>query len=255
MEKLLWLWLFLWPQWMYAQMKDTLLHKADILSSGFIDIMNNGQVNSSARFLRLCIGEPGKFALPLCIYSGVSSNYFQNPIYSGRRTNEELANSFINPMTGIFNISFDGSVSAKKKDNNKLTGCNFLYQAGARILTGYRVGASADLSTGKPFSFLNGFICSAVYFQTGAWEKNNKNNMGICWLTLRFILCKSGYKQLQTIIPDIKTNGFYHGWSAAWGIDINRLISCRMVYYKYTKAPELEFSTPIYQFTFNYSVR
>src|SRR5690349_1486435 len=117
MEKMIWLWLLLWPDWVYAQMKDTMFHKTDILSSGFIDIMNNGQVNSSARFLRLFIGEPGKFALPLCIYSGVSSNYFQNQVYGGRRSNEELANSFINPMTGIFNISIDGNVTADK--NNK----------------------------------------------------------------------------------------------------------------------------------------
>jgi len=36
--------------------------KPEILTSGFIDIINNGQVNASARFIRLFIGEPGKFA-------------------------------------------------------------------------------------------------------------------------------------------------------------------------------------------------
>ena len=32
----------------------------EIFTSGFIDVMNNGQVNASARFIRLSIGEPGK---------------------------------------------------------------------------------------------------------------------------------------------------------------------------------------------------
>ncbi|MCY7290658.1 MAG: hypothetical protein LH615_00600, partial [Ferruginibacter sp.] len=53
-------------------------YKSEIFTSGFIDIVNNGQLNASARFIRLYIGEPGKFALPLSIYSGVSSNSFQN---------------------------------------------------------------------------------------------------------------------------------------------------------------------------------
>lgn len=58
-------------------------YKPEILTSGFIDIVNNGQINASARFIRLFIGEPGKFAIPLSIYSGVSSNNFQNQQVQG----------------------------------------------------------------------------------------------------------------------------------------------------------------------------
>ena len=53
-------------------------YKPEIFTSGFIDILNSGQVNASTRFIRLFIGEPGKFAIPLSLYSGVSSNNFQN---------------------------------------------------------------------------------------------------------------------------------------------------------------------------------
>ena len=52
--------------------------KPEIFTSGFIDIINNGQVNASARFIRLFIGEPGKLSIPLSFYSGVSANNFQN---------------------------------------------------------------------------------------------------------------------------------------------------------------------------------
>jgi hypothetical protein len=38
-------------------------YKPEILTSGFIDIINNGQVNASARFIRLMIGETDKFVL------------------------------------------------------------------------------------------------------------------------------------------------------------------------------------------------
>src|SRR5689334_23065086 len=63
--------------------------KPEIFTSGFIDIVNSGQVNASARFIRLYVGEPGKFAIPLSLYSGVSSNSFQNPTII-QRSNDVL---------------------------------------------------------------------------------------------------------------------------------------------------------------------
>jgi hypothetical protein len=48
--------------------------KTEIFTSGFLDIMNNGQDNASARFTKLYIGEPNKFQIPLSFYSVVSSN-------------------------------------------------------------------------------------------------------------------------------------------------------------------------------------
>jgi hypothetical protein len=50
--------------------------KPEVLNNGFIDVINNGQINGSARLIRLHIGEPGKFAIPLSFYSGVSANNF-----------------------------------------------------------------------------------------------------------------------------------------------------------------------------------
>lgn len=229
--------------------------KPEILTSGFIDIINNGQVNASARFIRLFIGEPGKFAVPLSIYSGVSSNNFQNQqVPGGQRSNEHLINSFINPLSGLANISVDGIVFFER-DETKLTRAGFLYHAGIRILTGYKAGPVADLATGKPINFLNSFSTAGLYFQTGAWERNNAANVGIFWLAGRYILCKTGEKQLKDILPAVQTNGFYHGWSAAWGVEINHLVNIKVVYYKYVKRPEIDYSLPVYQFSFNYSLR
>jgi hypothetical protein len=45
------------------------IYKPEIFTSGFIDIMNTGQVNASARFIRLFIGEPDKFALSVFFYA------------------------------------------------------------------------------------------------------------------------------------------------------------------------------------------
>ncbi|MEO7922472.1 MAG: hypothetical protein ABIR30_02255 [Chitinophagaceae bacterium] len=235
--------------------KQPVIYKPEILTSGFIDIINNGQVNASARFIRLFIGEPGKFAIPLSVYSGVSSNSFQNQqVPGGQRSNEHLVSSFINPLSGLANVSVDGILFFGKEPVN-VTRTGFLYHGGVRILTGYKAGAVADLSTGRPINFLNSFGTLGLYFQTGAWERNNAKNVGIFWLAGRYILCKTGEKQLREIQTGIETNGFYHGWSLAWGIEINNLVNIKVVYYKYVKAPEIDYTLPIYQFSFNYSLR
>ncbi len=252
--------------------KDSVLtktYKPEILTSGFIDIVNNGQVNASARFIRLFIGEPGnkpngkrRFAVPLSVYSGVSSSSFNNSNASttptsntfGLRNNEHLINAFINPLSGLFNISADG-ITYFKKPTTRVTRSGFIYHGGLRVLTGYRTGLATNPATGKPINFFNSFATAGLYFQTGAWERNNAKNIGVFWLAGRYILSQSSNKQLKEILPNLVSNGFYHGWSVGGGIEINNLINIKVVYYKYIKKPEVDYSLPIYQFSFNYSLK
>lgn len=229
-------------------------YKPEILTSGFIDIINNGQVNASARFIRLFIGEPGKFAIPLSIYSGVSSNNFQSAQPGINRNNEQLTTNFINPLSGLANLSIDGVIFFKK-GSQKYTRAGFLYHVGERILTGQKVGSVTDPSTGKPVNFLNSFGAAGFYFQTGAWERNNSKNVGIFWMALRYIGCYTNPSQLKEFLPAIETNGKYYGYSIGWGVEINSLVNIKVLYYKYTKKPEIDYSLPIYQFSFNYSMK
>lgn len=230
-------------------------YKPEIFTSGFIDIINSGQVNASARFIRLYIGEPGKFSVPLSLYSGVSSNSFQNTqAVATQRSNDALVTNFINPLSGLANISIDGVIFFKKK-SQKVTKVGMLYHIGERVLTGIRTGLVNDPATGKPINFLNSFGSLGLYFQTGAWERSNSKNVGVFWLALRYIGCYTNPNQLQEILPAIKTNGLYHGYSLAWGVEINNLVNIKVVYYKYTKKPEINYYLPIYQFSFNYSLK
>jgi hypothetical protein len=229
-------------------------YKPEIFTSGFIDIINNGQVNASSRFVRLFLGEPGKFAIPLSLYSGVSSNNFQNPQTSLQRNNDVLVTNFINPLSGLANISIDGVAFFKPK-SVKLTKAGLLYHFGERILTGVKTGPVNDPTTGRPVNFLNTFAAFGLYIQTGAWEKNNNRNIGISWFALRYIGCYSNPTQLKDFLPGVETNGIYLGYSAAWGVEITKLVNIRVVYYRYTKKPEINYFLPIYQFSFNYSLK
>jgi hypothetical protein len=228
--------------------------KPEIFTSGFIDIMNNGQVNASARFIKLYIGEPGKFSIPISFYGGVSNNTFQNQTTQLVKSNDHLVNQYINPMSGLINISID-NVKYFTKKKEKVTKCGFVYLFGERLLNGIRIGPVSDTRTGKQVNFLNSFAAGGFIFQTGAWEKTETKNVGVFWLTMRYHICHTGTKQIREFLPDIETNGTYTGYSLGFGIEISNVVSMKAVYYKYTKAPEIDYGLPIYQFTFNYALK
>ncbi|MBL0147077.1 MAG: hypothetical protein IPP48_16535 [Chitinophagaceae bacterium] len=63
------------------------------------------------------IGEPGKFAIPLSLYGGVSSNNFQNQQSASQllKSNDHLVNQYINPLSGLINVSIDGVKFLRKQ--------------------------------------------------------------------------------------------------------------------------------------------
>jgi hypothetical protein len=125
---------------------------------------------------------------------------------------------------------------------------------GERVLTGIRVGQITNNQTGKPSNFLNSFGTAGFYFQTGAWERNNAKNIGIFWLIVRHHICYSNPLQIKEFMPEISTNGIYTGYSLGFGIEIDKLVNIKAIYYKYLKAPEIDYGLSIYQFTFNYTM-
>ena len=258
MKSLLIIIYWLSPTICISQTRDSIFHtpvpgpKAEIFTNGFIDIMNNGQLSASARFIRLLIGEPGNFAVPLSLYSGVSANSFQNFLVPGQISNEGLVNSFINPLSGLINVSSDGLIFFKK--TVRITKTGMLYHFGERILTGFRTGFITDPGNGKPTNFPNSFAAAGLYFQTGAWERTNAKTIGLFWLVARYHLCYSNPAQIRGFLPAINTNGVYSGYSLGAGVEITNLVNIKLIYYKYIKRPEIDYSLPIYQFSFNYSM-
>jgi len=227
--------------------------KPEIFTNGFIDIMNNGQVSASARFIRLFVGEPGKPSIPLSLYSGVSANNFQSALMPAQVSNDALVNAYINPLSGLINLSSDGVIYFKKKV--ALSRGGIVYHFGERVLTGFRTGIITDPAIGKPSNFLNSFATTGLYVQTAAWERSNLKNLGIFWIVARYHFCYSNPIQIRSFLPAIVTNGIYTGYSLGAGVEIKNLVSIKTIYYKYIKKPEIDYSLPIYQFSFNYSMR
>lgn len=227
--------------------------RPELFNAGFIDIINNGQVAASARLVKLQIGEQGKFSLPLSVFGGVSNTSFATGTAAATlRGNEHLIHQFITPLSGLINLSIEGTWFIRPR--SPVTKWGLLYQLGERVLTGHRLGSPGFFSAPRPLHFVNSYAVAGLYFQTGAWEKTNQKNMGVCWLALRYHLCYSGKGQLQQFLPSFEGNGLYGGYSMGMGVRVNALINLKAVYYQYQKAPEPDYLLPIYQFSFNYTV-
>jgi hypothetical protein len=252
---LLWSWLFILSPAVIAQDSTGILRSrraAEILRSGFLDVSTNGQVGASARLLRIWIGDPDGFAIPVSIYSGVSAGTFPGQsAAAGGRSNDQLVNAFINPLTGLINFSFDGSFPGKATD--QVTSGALTCQFGGRVLSGITPGPISDPQSGRPVNFFNSYGSAGFYFQTGAWNGDQLNNLGIFWISFRYISSYSSPEILRTLLTGMPT-GFYHGWSIGGGVEISDLVNIKVIYYRYVEEPELPAVRPLCQFSFHYSL-
>ena len=90
--------------------------------------------------------------------------------------------------------------------------------------------------------------------QTGAWEKDKEKNMGVFWLLFRFhvVHTSNTFQKLSGYPPD---NNLFKGYSIGMGIEINNVLNIKSYYYCYLNAGAEIFDIPIYQLTFNYSMK
>jgi hypothetical protein len=245
--------LYLLPVCLVAQKKDSLFiqrdssktnaSKAEILSGGFIDISQNGEMNASARLFRIYVGEPGKWQLPLSLYSGVSANNF-----SMSNDYEDLSLQLINPGAGILNISFDGNnrlIGTKRR----LTSLRVQYQTGFRFLSVYNYNVFRNITFHNLVAGL-GFLLA-----TGAWEKDKPGNIGIFWLSLRALYSGNPATALKEFIEEeIKPEML--GYSIGLGVDISQALNIRAFYFRYMSNQHIAmFLKPALQLSFNYTVK
>ncbi|MFW2475337.1 MAG: hypothetical protein ACN4EP_00385 [Sediminibacterium sp.] len=214
--------------------------KPELFNSGFIDFQNSGQMNASSRVFRVFIGEPGKFTLPISIYSGVTGNT------SALRGSEPLMLGLINPLSGAFNISTDNMI--RLGNNKSITGFSAILQVGEKLLIGQQA------TTLKSFNFFSTYTNFGIHFQTGAWEKNKEKNMGVFWVLARYHLVQiaNSFQRLSGYPPDEIS---FRGYSIGVGIEINNVLNIKSYYYRYIEPGVSTFEVPIYQLTFNYSMR
>lgn len=212
----------------------------DILSGGFIDIVQSGQMSASARLFKLYIGEPGKFQLPFSIYTGVSANNF-----SANQFSDDIILSLISPGNGFFNMSVDG---INRITGKGITSLQLQYQAGLRFLSFY-----SQLNSDKVifFNFISGMGLTIV---TGAWEKNKVNNLGSFWFNFRGLYSASPAYILNTFFT-VPVQHNILGCSGGMGVEISRTLNVKIFSFHFLNNRHIpSFSQSHLQLSFNYSM-
>ncbi|MBM3432324.1 MAG: hypothetical protein FJX92_04880 [Bacteroidetes bacterium] len=231
----------------------TLTEPPDWLSAGMMEWGQGGQLQASAPVVRLLIGEPGKWQLPLSVYSGVTqpgSNAVMGMV-NGSRSNESITWQLYSPWSGMMNVGFEGQKLCSNWGS--YSALRMVFQAGERVLSGYRVGALNDPLTGKQQFLWNHYAVFGWVIHTGAWERSNPKNLGRGWLMVRGHLSYSAPEQLRGLFSLRDFRGLYGGASLGLGIEVSRVVHLRAGVCWPVHGPEWSPLRSLAQFSFQYN--
>ena len=223
------------------------------LSAGMMEWGQGGQLQASARVVRLMIGEPGRWQLPLSLYSGVSQPGSNSNAGVGMsaRSNESITWQLYSPWSGVMNMGFEGQKLGVRWGMQ--SALRFVFQFGERLLTGYRIGAFNDPLTGKQQWLWNHYAVAGFVLHTGAWERSTPKNLGRGWLMVRGHLSYSSPDQLRFLFSLPFLRGLYGGASLAMGIEVSRVVNLRAGICWPVWGPEWPMPRSLTQFSFQYN--
>lgn len=214
---------------------------SQLLSGGYFDVMQSGQVNAAARFFKLYIGEPGGFRVPVSVYTGVSANHFSGTIAS----DNDKALPLINPGAGILNVHVDGS--NKVAVGRGVTSLQANYQLGLRWLNQYSVASGGNIT------FFNLITGAGLTFITGAWQASGENSPGFFWLNARGLYAYSPLSALKMFFP-LPMRHHLLGCSGGMGIELSEMLQVKVFYFYFLNNRQTDaFRKSFLQLSVNYS--
>ncbi len=218
-----------------------------------MEVGQGGQLQAAARIVRLFIGEPGKWQLPLSLYSGVAQpgTSSTGTNVSSTRSNETITWQLYSAWSGMINLGFEGQ--RRWRSWGPQSGLRFVFQVGERILSGYRVSVPSDPLNGKQQLLWNHYLVAGWVFHTGAWERSDPRNLGRGWVMFRGHLNYSSPDVLRWLFPLPRLRGIYGGGSLALGIEVSRVVNLRaMVCWPWLR-PEWSMPRSLTQLSFQYN--
>lgn len=223
------------------QQREEEAQKPEVLAGGFVNYLSSGNMQASANLLKIYIGEPDAFYVPFFIYTGVSGDNLS----AEKSLNELTVSDLINSAGGTVNASFNGLQNLYSKEG-KLTKLRFNYNLGAKVVNG------KDSINLDNKSVVNGFVNLGLFFQTGAWEPTDTDNIGMFWADAKMIAGFSSQEDMQLLFGQ-EMQGNLIGYSFGAGIAINKVIDVNLRISQYTNVSNIEaFKDPIIQFSLDY---
>ncbi len=236
----------------YARMAQSVIdtgetheQQVELLSRGFVDFFSNGKMQGTAQLLKINIGEPDAFYIPLFILVGASGDGLGE-----QERNENAVANLLNPIGGIFNGTINGRNNLYSS-NSGITSLKFAYQASGKLIN------AQDSITGELRFLGTGYGNAGLFFQTGAWEPDAEGNMGVFWIQTKVTGSVAFDKAvLSEVFGSTVTDNYFIGYSVDLGIEINNRINLKAGAYQYLNSQDIELmKKPVFKFSLDYNLK
>jgi hypothetical protein len=192
----------------------------ELFGKGLLDYGFEGQLQATAQAIKINIGEPNKFSLPISLLVGATNSDIGSPAL-----NKSTVMSLISPTGGTTNVSTNFYL----KLFGSGTGITSLKLSGlvaGKLITG------RDSATNKSTSKPSGYFDGGLYFQTGAWtDEDGYKDGGIFWAQAKYTASYMAEEDLKTYFgPSVQ--GIPHGPRVEIGCFIQNRVNIKLSYYK-----------------------
>ena len=192
----------------------------ELFGKGLLDYGFAGQVQASAQALKINIGEPKGFYLPVYLLVGAT-----NGDIGSEKINKSTVLSMINSTGGLMNLSTNFYAKLYASES-AITSLRFTSQLGAKLVTG-RDSLTNDGQI-RPMGFFEG----GLVFQTGAWEADaGYEEGGIFWVQARYAIMSMAKDDLKSYFGE-KVDQLPSGPKLELGILIKNKVNIKLSYFK-----------------------
>ncbi len=208
--------------------KDTIktlpkLPKPSFLDQSYLDIFTNGSFQASAQLIKVHIGEPAGYHVPLYICMSLSGSTIKQDT-----SKIGIFGSLINPIGGTISASLSRNHRGFRKyvgKTSEITHAGFSYHTSIRLINGQN-------NKQEIVPFVSFYSDVGVYFQTGAWLANeNPNNLGIFYFQPKLFFCTQKQSKVTEVFGE-KVPSTLFGASVEVGIHIASKLNFRVIYSK-----------------------
>lgn len=210
----------------------------DLFKAGQFDIGQNGMTQAGINILRLRIGEPNGFNIPL--YIALTST---GPgLGSGEDQPQATLARFIIPTGGLINVAINDSKPFSKMGPK--SALSYSYHLG------YKLNSGIDSLTLKNELFSSAFFDAGIRFVTGAWVEDDTSKLGLGFIQIKAFATFSSESTLRNLINSSVSNVFA-GISGDAGIFIKDYADLR---FSISALLNNENATNLDKYTFNFAV-
>jgi hypothetical protein len=192
----------------------------EFFGKGLLDYGFEGQLQATAQAVKVNIGEPNGFYLPVYLLVGAT-----NSDLGSAELNKSAVMNLINPTGGTLNLSSNFYIKFYESES-KVTSLKFNGYIAGKLISG------RDAVTNESFSKPSVFFDGGLIFQTGAWtEDEGYKDGGVFWMQAKYAASYMAAEDLRSYFGE-SVNGIPHGVRFELGCYIKSRINIKLSYYK-----------------------